>query len=201
MESYWQIMFLVNSRIDDDFKRQNSLQISWKNLLIDKCKLAQLMQVSYIALNAFWYNFSWSGCKLWLWWIQTHARLSSQRKFPSTSTHPSEVGMFFFWNLSTITALGQVVNLDLLLCIGFIFEHANLLICSNALFLFYYDSLSDWHSSGSLHFYSSYGHHHLMQAFINLDHTMIMWFRSCCLVMHWMLHPRASYPRLLASCW
>ena len=52
-----------------------------------------------------------------------------QRSFPTFCTLPSEGTVLFDWSLSRLAFLGQVVDLDLLLCTGFDSEHADLFLC------------------------------------------------------------------------
>ena len=54
---------------------------------------------------------------------------SCQTSFPSFCAPPSEVAVLFDSNLSRRPFLGQVVDLDLLLCTGFDLEHAVLFLC------------------------------------------------------------------------
>ena len=44
---------------------------------------------------------------------------SYQRSFPSFCAPPSELAVLFDWNLSRHSILGQVVDLEVLLCTGF----------------------------------------------------------------------------------
>ena len=62
---------------------------------------------------------------LLLIWLQTlvaiysESRLTRLTSFPSFCAQPSEVAALFNLNLSRCPFLGQVVDLDLLLCTGF----------------------------------------------------------------------------------
>ena len=49
---------------------------------------------------------------------------SRQRTFPRLSTLPAGVAALFHWNMSRLPFLGQVVDLDLLLCTGLDLDHA-----------------------------------------------------------------------------
>ena len=65
-------------------------------------------------------------------WLQTLAEIDSEScltSFPSFCAPPSEVAVLFDSNLSRLPFLGQVVDLDLLLCTGFDSEHAVLFLC------------------------------------------------------------------------
>ena len=65
-------------------------------------------------------------------WLQTLVAIDSelrQTSFPSFCVPPSEVAALFNSNLSRRPFLGQVVDLDLLLCTGFDLEHAVLFLC------------------------------------------------------------------------
>ena len=54
---------------------------------------------------------------------------SVQRLFLSFCMLTFEVTVLFNWNLSTLPFLGQIVNLDLLVCTGFDLEYADLFLC------------------------------------------------------------------------
>ena len=54
---------------------------------------------------------------------------SCQTLFPSFCSQPSEVAVLFDSNLSSHHFVGQLVNLDLLLCTGFNSEHVDLFLC------------------------------------------------------------------------
>ena len=99
---------------------QNSLNKKWKPV--------HSMQVFTYLENCFHLLLF---CKLWLWSMQNHARHCFQA-FACSHDESSEVTVLFDWNLSRLPFLGYVVNLDLLICTGFI---RNVLICSSALFL------------------------------------------------------------------
>ena len=65
-------------------------------------------------------------------WLQTLVVIDSESRltsFPSFCAPPSEVAVLFNSNLSRLPFLGQVVDLDLLLCTGFDSEHAVLFLC------------------------------------------------------------------------
>ena len=65
-------------------------------------------------------------------WLQTLVAIDSESRltlFPSFCAPPSEVAGLFYSNLSRHPFLGQVVDLDLLLCTGFDSEHAVLFLC------------------------------------------------------------------------
>ena len=65
-------------------------------------------------------------------WLQTLVAIDSescQTSFPSFCAPPSEVAVLFDSNLSRRPFLGQVVDLDLLLCTGFDSEPAVLFLC------------------------------------------------------------------------
>ena len=65
-------------------------------------------------------------------WLQTLVAIDSesrQTSFPSFCAPPSEVAVLFNLNLSRLPFLGQVVDLDLLLCTRFDSEHAVLFLC------------------------------------------------------------------------
>ena len=65
-------------------------------------------------------------------WLQTLVAIDSesrQTSFQSFCAPPSEVAVLFDSNLSRLPFLGQVVDLDLLLCTGFDSEHAVLFLC------------------------------------------------------------------------
>ena len=65
-------------------------------------------------------------------WLQTLVSIDSesrQTSFQSFCAPPSEVAVLFDSNLSRLPFLGQVVDLDLLLCTGFDSEHAVLFLC------------------------------------------------------------------------
>ena len=65
-------------------------------------------------------------------WLQTLVAIdlvSHLTSFPSFCAPPSEVAVLFYSNLSRCPFLGQVVDLDLLLCTGFDSEHAALFLC------------------------------------------------------------------------
>ena len=69
----------------------------------------------------------------WLSNISFHGLLFLQpwllvRSFPSFCAQPSEVSALFNCNLSRHPFLGQVVNLDLLLCTGLDSENADLFL-------------------------------------------------------------------------
>ena len=57
-------------------------------------------------------------------WLQTLVEINCLILFPSFCVPPSEVSVLFYSNLSRLPFLGQVVNIDLLLCTGFDSEHA-----------------------------------------------------------------------------
>ena len=60
-------------------------------------------------------------------WMQTLVAIDSESRltsFPSFCAPPSEVAVLFDSNLSRHPFLGQVVDVDLLLCTGFDSEHA-----------------------------------------------------------------------------
>ena len=50
-------------------------------------------------------------------------------KHPSFCTPTSEVAMLFFWSLSRLPFLRQVIDLDLLLFTAFNLEHVDLFLC------------------------------------------------------------------------
>ena len=65
-------------------------------------------------------------------WLQTLVAIDSEsrlKSFPSFCVPPSEVAVLFYSNLSRRPFLGQVVDLDLMLCTGFNSEHAVLFLC------------------------------------------------------------------------
>ena len=65
-------------------------------------------------------------------WLQTLVAIDSESRltsFPSFCAPPSEVAVLFDSNLSRLPFLGQVVDLDLLLCTGFDSEHVVLFLC------------------------------------------------------------------------
>ena len=65
-------------------------------------------------------------------WLQTFVAIDSesvQRLFLSFCMLTFEVTVLFNWNLSTLPFLGQIVNLDLLVCTGFDLEYADLFLC------------------------------------------------------------------------
>ena len=65
-------------------------------------------------------------------WLQTLVAIDSESRltsFPSFCAPPSEVAVLFDSNLSRLPFLGQVVDLDLLLCTRFDSEHAVLFLC------------------------------------------------------------------------
>ena len=65
-------------------------------------------------------------------WLQALVAIDSESRltsFPSCCTQPSEVAVLFYSNLRRLPFLGQVFNLDLLLCTGFYSEHAVLFPC------------------------------------------------------------------------
>ena len=65
-------------------------------------------------------------------WLQTLAEIDSEScltSFPRFFARPSEVTVLFDSNLSRLPFLGQVVDLDLLLCTGFDSEHVVLFLC------------------------------------------------------------------------
>ena len=65
-------------------------------------------------------------------WLQTLVAVDSEScltSFPRFCAPPSEVAVLFDSNLSRLPFLGQVVDLDLLLCTGFDLEHAVLFLC------------------------------------------------------------------------
>ena len=65
-------------------------------------------------------------------WLQTLVAIDSEScltSFPRFCAPPSEVAVLFDSNLSRRPFLGQVVDLDLLLCTGFDSEHAVLFLC------------------------------------------------------------------------
>ena len=65
-------------------------------------------------------------------WLQTLVAIDSESRltsFPNFCASPSEVAALFNSNLSRRPFLGQVVDLDLLLCTGFDSEHAVLFLC------------------------------------------------------------------------
>ena len=69
---------------------------------------------------------------LLLIWLQTLVAIDSEScltQFPSFCAQPSEVAVLFYSNLSRLPFLGQVVDLNLLLCTGFNLEHAVLFLC------------------------------------------------------------------------
>ena len=64
--------------------------------------------------------------------LQTLVAINSesyQTSFPSFCVPPFEVAVLFNLNLSRCPFVGQVINLDLLLCTGFYSEHAVLFLC------------------------------------------------------------------------
>ena len=65
-------------------------------------------------------------------WLQTLVVIyseSRQTSFQSFCAQPSEVAVLFYSNLSKRPFLGQVVDLDLLLCTGLNLESAVLFLC------------------------------------------------------------------------
>ena len=72
-----------------------------------------------------------------LGWIDSESR---QTSFQSFFAPPSEVAVLFDSNLSRRPFLGQVVDLDLLLCTGFYLEHAVLFLCH----IFTRRPMQDW---------------------------------------------------------
>ena len=65
-------------------------------------------------------------------WLQTLVAIDSESRltsFPRFCAPPSEVAVLFDSNLSRLPFLGQVVDLDLLLCTGFDSEHAVSFLC------------------------------------------------------------------------
>ena len=65
-------------------------------------------------------------------WLQTLVAIDSELRltsFPSFCAPPSEVAVLFYSNLSRRPFLGQVVDIDLLLCTGFNSEHVVLFWC------------------------------------------------------------------------
>ena len=69
----------------------------------------------------------------WLQSIQNHAKVRFQAFCPP----PSEVAVQFDWKLSRHPVLGDVVDLDLLLCTGF---HSDFSVCP----IFTQKSMNDW---------------------------------------------------------
>ena len=76
--------------------------------------------------------FLWQVAFHWLpIWLQTLVAIDSEScltLFPRFCAPPSEVAVLFYSNLSRLPFLGQVVNLDLLLCTGFDSEHVVLFL-------------------------------------------------------------------------
>ena len=74
-------------------------------------------------------------------WLQTSVAIDSKScqtwLCPSFCMPPSEISVLFDQDLSRRPFLGQVVNLDLMLCTGFNLEHA-------ILFLFTQRPMNDW---------------------------------------------------------
>ena len=65
-------------------------------------------------------------------WLQTLIAIDSESRltlFPSFCVPPSEVAALFYSNLSRCPFLGQVIDLDLLLCTGSNQEHEVLFLC------------------------------------------------------------------------
>ena len=65
-------------------------------------------------------------------WLQTLVAIDSEShmtSLPSFFAPPPEDAVLFNSNLSRLPFLGQVVDLDLLLCTGFYSEHAVLFLC------------------------------------------------------------------------
>ena len=69
---------------------------------------------------------------LWLIWLQTFVAINSESCLtlnPSFCLKPSEIAVLFNSKLNRCPVLRQVVDLDLLLCIGVDWEHAALFLC------------------------------------------------------------------------
>ena len=65
-------------------------------------------------------------------WLQSLVAIdpeSCQALFPSFCLQPSEDAMLFSSNLSRHPFLRQILALDLLLCTGFNWKHADLFLC------------------------------------------------------------------------
>ena len=65
-------------------------------------------------------------------WLQTLVAIDSESclaSFPSFYAPPSEVAALFYSKLSRSPFLGQVIDLDLLLCTGFDSEYEVLFLC------------------------------------------------------------------------
>ena len=72
-------------------------------------------------------NIAFQDYLLLIWLLQTFVAIdteSCERLFPNFCTLPSEVAVLFNWNLSRLSFLAHVVDLDLLFRTGFNKEHA-----------------------------------------------------------------------------
>ena len=116
--------------------------IVYKGRLLKKSSLAnQKLKLIQSTLVTTWLsNIAFHLLPIWL---QTLVAIDSelcQTLFQSFCVLPSEVTVLFKWNLSRLPFLGQVVNLDLLLCTRYNSEHVALFLCHN----FTQSLIKDW---------------------------------------------------------
>ena len=106
---------MVNNTVEECLQRQTAQKISSNRK--SKLVLSRLV-TTWLSNIAF---------HLRPIWLQTLVVIDSEShltSFPSFCAPPSEVAVLFNLNLSRRPFLGQVVDLDLLLCTGFDSEHA-----------------------------------------------------------------------------
>ena len=78
--------------------------------------------------NTWLSNTGFNLLQIWLQILVVIYSESHLTQFPSFCMLPSEVAVLFYLNLSRCPFLGQVADLDLLLCTGFNLEHAVLFL-------------------------------------------------------------------------
>ena len=101
--------------------------IIYKQIAQKICKLKSKLVLSTLVTT--WpSNIAFHLRQIWLQTLVAIDSESCQTSFPSFCAPPSEVAVLFDSNLSRRPFLGQVVDLDLLLCTGFDSEHVVLFL-------------------------------------------------------------------------
>ena len=103
--------------------------IVYKGRLLKKSSNQKSKLVLSTLVSTWLSNIAFHSLAIWQQTLVAIDSESCQTLFQSFCAQPPEVTVLFKWNLSRCPFLGQVVNLDLLLCTGFNSEHVALFLC------------------------------------------------------------------------
>ena len=108
--------------------------IVYKGRLLKKSSNCKSKSVLSTLVSTLLSNIAFHLLLIWLHTLVAIGSVSRLTSFPSLSfcTQQSEVALLFNLNLSRLPFLRQVVDLDLLLCIGFNLEHVVLFLCHSS---------------------------------------------------------------------